>query len=148
MIRPLLVLALAVLTLSCRPESSDDRLLIRNPWAAATPPGATVAAVYMSIDLGQADAIVSASTPAARKVEMHTTTTQDGTMMMRPVGSVEITPGKPFVFEPGGTHFMLIDLKEPLQAGTSFPLTLKFRRRHELTVEVQVRPPGSSPHAH
>jgi copper(I)-binding protein len=39
---------------------------------------------------------------------------------------------------PAGLHLMLIDLKQPLVAGTHFPLRLKFKNAGQTTVEVTV----------
>ena len=39
-------------------------------------------------------------------------------------------------------HLMLMGLKAPLKAGSSFPLKLKFEKAGEVTVEVTVLPPG------
>jgi copper(I)-binding protein len=146
-IRWLVLSTLAFLTLACRPEASED-IMLHGAWAGATPPGSTVAAVYMTIESRQADTLISASSPAARKVEMHTSMTHDGTMMMHPLERIELPAGKPFVFHPGGPHFMMIDLNAPLEAGTSFPLTLSFLRAGERTIEVEVLPPGAAPPAH
>jgi copper(I)-binding protein len=40
--------------------------------------------------------------------------------------------------EPAGLHVMLIDLAEPLKPDTVFPLTLKFEKAGEITVDVSV----------
>ena len=44
--------------------------------------------------------------------------------------------------KPGGYHVMLIGLKQPLTAGSRFPLTLKFRHAPEQTVQVEVKSPS------
>jgi copper(I)-binding protein len=40
--------------------------------------------------------------------------------------------------EPGGIHVMLLGLTHPLGAGTTFPLSLRFRDAGSLTVQVAV----------
>src|SRR5438270_13033487 len=72
-------------------------LTIVAPWSRATPAGSKVGAGYMVIrNTGsEADRLISADTPAARRVEMHATSTKDGVMTMRQVsGGIAIAPGK------------------------------------------------------
>jgi copper(I)-binding protein len=90
------------------------------------------------------DALVGVSTPIAATAEMHQSFTQGGVMRMRGVASLPIKPGAMVTFAPGGYHIMLMDLKQPLVAGQSFPLTLKFAHQAPLTVDVQVRPIGTA----
>jgi copper(I)-binding protein len=40
-------------------------------------------------------------------------------------------------------HFMLLGLKEPLEAGTQFPFTLHFERAGGILIEVVVSSPGA-----
>jgi hypothetical protein len=48
----------------------------------------------------------------------------DGVMRMRQVESVDLPAGTSVKFKPGGYHVMLLDLKQPLKAGSKFALTL------------------------
>ena len=59
-------------------------------------------------------------------------------MRWRAVAGVDVTPGDRLVLKPGGYHVMLIDLKRPLQAGESFPLTLDFEKSGTIEVNVVV----------
>jgi hypothetical protein len=43
-------------------------------------------------------------------------------------------------FEPGGKHFMLTGLRQPLPVDAQFPLTLHFDKAGEVTVTVRVGP--------
>ena len=45
--------------------------------------------------------------------------------------------------EPGAMHIMLQGLKEPLQAGKSFPLTLTFEKAGQREIEVAVEKAGA-----
>ena len=66
----------------------------------------------------------------AKSIEMHQATmTADGVMQMRKVkGGLPIDPGASLVFEPGGTHLMLLGLEDALNAGEQLLLTLEFDR--------------------
>jgi copper(I)-binding protein len=138
--RSAVVLATTFLV-ACRPEPVGS-VQVTDARAGATPPGATVAAVYMTITSTDADLLTGASTPMAAGVEMHTTIENGAVMQMRPLASVDLQPRKPFVFAPGGAHFMLTGLKSPLAADARFPLTLQFKMAGARTVEVEVAPPG------
>ena len=63
-------------------------------------------------------------------------------MKMRSVRAISIPPGQMVTFAPGGTHIMLMGMKQPLLAGQSFPLTLTFVHAAAVTVDVQVRGRG------
>lgn len=136
--------ALATLLLVACHTPHEDGVQIADARAGATPPGATVAAAYMTIATDHADTLVSATTPAAEKVEMHETTQEAGMARMRPLHSVDIPAGGVFRFEPGGAHFMLVGLREPLATGATVPLTLHFRQAGDRPVTLEVVAPGAA----
>jgi iron complex outermembrane receptor protein len=105
------------------------KIFIAHPWSRPTAPGMPMGVAYVTLEnRGTAeDVLVSASTPAATRVEFHQTTLSEGIARMRPLARVVLPPGKSVKVEPGGIHMMLVDLKQPLQAGTQVPLTLVFR---------------------
>jgi copper(I)-binding protein len=122
-----------------------EPMLVHEPWARAALAGRTSAA-YMTIENTTAalDRLVSATSPAARLVELHTHIMDGSVMRMRPVTAIEVNPGEPAVLRPGGLHVMLIDLTGPLQVGQTIPLTLRFEKAGEITVQVPVRPAGAA----
>jgi periplasmic copper chaperone A len=115
---------------------------IADGWARASAGQARAGAAYMSLrNTGDAeDRLTGAETPAASRTEIHTHI-KDGTIMrMREVeGGIVLPPGKTVTLEPGGLHVMLIGLTQPLQEGETFPLTLKFEKAGDKTVEIAVR---------
>ena len=117
-----------------------DHMHITGPWARELPPVSRNGAAYLSItNKGKAaDRLVSASSPMAERVELHETTMDGGMMRMRPVASLVIAPNETRVLEPGGLHFMLVKLKQPLVAGKHFPLTLVFADAGSVDVKVMV----------
>jgi hypothetical protein len=134
--------ALAILFAACQPSTFS--IEVRNARAPATPPAATVGAVYVELVVQQKDVLLGASSPNAERVEMHSTTEQDGVMMMRPIESVALAEHSEVKFEPGGMHLMLMGLNQPLSVGTKFPLTFRFRNAGEVVVEVDVIEPGEA----
>ncbi len=52
-------------------------------------------------------------------------------------------PGETMVLKPDALHVMLVGLKAPLKDGERFPLTLRFARGGEVTVDVAVGKAGA-----
>jgi copper(I)-binding protein len=46
---------------------------------------------------------------------------------------------------PDGYHLMLVDLKQPLRVGETFPLMLTFQRAGTVRTVVTVEPMGAAP---
>jgi periplasmic copper chaperone A len=136
--------ALAVLLLLAISARSGDykagNLAITDPWSRPTPPIASVGAVYFSITNAgrKADRLLAISSPIARQAEIHESRAVNGTVEMRAVESIECPPGATVRIEPGGLHVMLLGLTHPLAAGTTFPLSLRFRDAGSVTVQVAV----------
>jgi copper(I)-binding protein len=140
-LRNLLIAGFVLIAGGC--NSSGPTVNVEDAWANATPAGATIGAVYLKITARDADTLVSATTTVADHIEMHTSSEENGMMQMRPLSSVPLTAGKPFTFAPGGAHFMLVDLRQPLTAGLRFPMTLQFEHAPAQTIQVQVVELGS-----
>ncbi|HEX3417160.1 MAG TPA: copper chaperone PCu(A)C, partial [Stellaceae bacterium] len=90
-----------------------------------------------------ADRLVSASTPVAKKAELHTMSMQGMVMKMRPISGVDIPAGQAVSLKPGGEHIMLMGLNQPLREGQSFPLNLDFEKAGQRTVTVTVEKAGA-----
>ena len=116
------------------------QIKIENAWARATPPGAKIAAGYLTMrNVGSApDRLVSASSPAAEKVEMHITIKDGDIFRMRQVKGYELAAGATLELKPAGAHLMLVNVREPLKEGAQVPLTLRFERAGELKTELHV----------
>jgi hypothetical protein len=119
------------------------QLEVNNAWAGATPGKAENGAAYLTITSPTADRLVSASTPVAKKAELHTMSMQGMVMKMRPISGVDIPAGQPVSLKPGGEHIMLMGLNQPLREGQSFPLTLDFEKAGPRTVSVTVEKAGA-----
>jgi copper(I)-binding protein len=119
---------------------------VDHAWARATPAGARTAALYLTlVNKGHAaDRLVAVSTPVAGKAEVHSSTTENGVMQMRPVAALEVKPGSPLVLKPGGYHVMLMELKQPLVAGQSFAVTLTFEKAGAIDATATVEKLGAA----
>ena len=111
--------------------------------AAAVPGGASAA--YMTIETtGASDKLISAESPAATRVELHTHTVDaDGVARMRQVPAISVAGDAPATLAPGGPHVMLMGLAAPLAEGDSISLTLRFETAGAVTFDVPVRAAGA-----
>ena len=108
----------SIVTQSARAADYDvGSIHISQPWARATPKGASTGAAYMTVtNKGTTpDRVSCASSDASAKCQIHSMTMDNGVMKMRPVeGGLEIKPGETITLKPSGFHVMLVDLKSPL----------------------------------
>ena len=125
-------------------------LAINQPWTRAAGQGATAAGFMEISNRGAAaDRLLSASSPAARAMELHTMIRDGDIMRMRAVEAVEIRGGQTVALRPGGFHLMLIGLSQPLRQGETVPVTLRFERAGEVRVQLSVQAAGArEPAAH
>ena len=95
LLAPLLVQLLAPPARSANYDVGE--IHIADTWARATPKGASMGAGYMTvINNGTApDRLSCVSSDASDKCQLHSMTTENGVMKMRPVeGGLEIKPGE------------------------------------------------------
>jgi copper(I)-binding protein len=137
-----------LLALAATPAAAQIK--VEDAWMRATPPGAKLAAGYVTIrNAGAADRLVGISSPAAERVETHITMHEGDVARMREVKGYDVPAGGTLELKPGGAHLMFVNIKAPMTEGTSVPATLKFQRAGEIKVEFQVRPlAGGEHHGH
>jgi copper(I)-binding protein len=141
------LIALTVVAVALAHDYKLGALEIDHPWARATAPMQKAGGAFLTVTNtgAAADRLVKVSSPAAGKVELHTMT-MDGTVMrMREVETIDVPAGGKAELKPGGFHVMLIDLKAPLVAGQTAPLTLTFERAGSITVELAIEAVGAGP---
>jgi copper(I)-binding protein len=148
MTKILAIAAVAAIAAASSPSAHEYRLRslhIDHPFARATPPGARSGGVFLSVENNgdRADRLLGVSTPVAGTAELHQMVMDAGVMRMRSVTGLDVKPGGRLVLQPGGYHVMLADLKRPLQAGDSFPLTLVFEKAGSIEVSVVVENMGA-----
>lgn len=129
--------------LALQAQAADFRvgeLIVAQPWSRATPPVATVGAVYFSLTNSgsKADRLTAISSPIARQVEIHESREVQGMIQMRALTFVDCPPGTTVRSEPGGLHVMLVGLTRPLTPGMEFPMSLTFQSSRIVKVMVMV----------
>jgi copper(I)-binding protein len=114
---------------------------IENPWSRATAPGQVVGGGFMTIvNTGNtADRLVSVTSAAAAEVQIHHTSMDGGVMRMRQLtDGLEIPAAGRVELKPRGLHLMFMQLKAPLDVGSSFPVQLQFEKAGTLTAQFKV----------
>ncbi|MES9970245.1 MAG: copper chaperone PCu(A)C [Candidatus Thiodiazotropha sp.] len=121
--------------------SVADGIMVEDPYVRAVPPGQPNSASFMVLhNKGEkGSALMSASTPAADVVELHTHTMEEGMMRMRKVEKIDLPAGEMVKLQPGGLHVMLIGLKQKLVPDEKLTLTLTFEDGSSLQVDAPVR---------
>ena len=135
-----LVVPALILLLTALPALAAG-LSVMNAWSRSTPPVAKVGVVYFTLrnDTNKSDRLLKLSASVAEKVEVHRTEVLDGIARMRGVAVLHVDAGQALEFKPGGMHVMLMGLKKPLVAGTTYELDLLFEVAGARKVKVQVR---------
>ena len=122
------VLAIALTAVSTVEAASPGPALpiVSNVWVKTTVPGGSVSAAYMHIKSATTLKLVKAESSLAGIVEIHDMKMNGGVMQMKALDSLDIAVGKTVELKPGGTHVMLMKVKEPIRKGDKVPLTLTF----------------------
>lgn len=136
------LLAAALAMLSACSGGPEGAVAVRDPWARETVPGVQVSAGCARIEngTGRALRLTGAETDVAGRVELHNVIMDGGVMRMRPVEvGLDIPAGQTVELRPGGYHIMLLQLRRPLRAGETIPVTLRFEGGETVRADFPVR---------
>jgi len=140
----------AMLAVAAQPVWAAN-ISVNDAWARATMPGQKVSAAYLQIQSDADARLVSASSPAVPRVEVHEMKMDGDVMRMREVKAIELPKGKTVSLEPGGLHIMLMNLTKPIVAGEVIPLTLVVEsggKQQTVEVKAAARAPGDMQQHH
>lgn len=128
-----------VLALGIAACGASEPIAVTHAWIRLPASGLSVAAGYFDVVNRTAMPIelVGASTDVARSIEMHTESQTGETMEMRQLDSVALAPEQTVSFSPGGTHLMLLGMREVTSGAV--PITLRFSDGSQQTVSFEVR---------
>lgn len=123
-------------------ETVTSGLDITNAYIAPPFKGRDVAAGFFTVtNNGTDDRLVSAASPIANSVEIHTHSEVDGVMAMRQVDGVDLPNGVAVEFRPGSSHLMMFGV-ELADDVTEAPLTLTYESGEEMTLSVPIEGRG------
>ncbi|MFM7347906.1 MAG: copper chaperone PCu(A)C [Erythrobacter sp.] len=129
-------------------ETAASSIAVTDPWSRETAEGQNAGGAFMTIaNTGTvADRLTGGSSPVAGRVEIHTMTMEGDVMKMRQLeDGLDVPAGGEVTLKPGSFHVMLMDLKQPLKAGDTVPLTLTFAGAGTVETQLEVRPAGAMP---
>ena len=144
-IRQILIAATLVATSVAHAQTT-----VAEPWVRSTVAGQKATGAFLQITSAAGGRLVSASSPVAGVVEIHEMAMEGNVMKMRalPKG-LDLPAGKAVALKPGGLHVMLMDLKQPLKAGDTVPLSLVVEgaanKRETIEVKATVRGAQAAP---
>ena len=139
----LLIAATVLVAAAAQAQAQPAPVDVQGGWARAVLQGQGSSGAYMTFTAREPLTLVGASSPAAGIIEIHQMKMDGDVMKMRAVDTLELAPGKPVEFKPGGYHFMLMDLKAAFREGTQVPLTLQFRDARGKARQLKVSLPVS-----
>lgn len=118
--------ATTILFLLAPVASVAGEIVVTEAWIFAPVPKLQVNAAYMRIEnRGEVPFVLTGISSAAyERAEIHATRTESGVTAMQALAQIEVLPGKPVAFAPGGVHAMLIGLQQPLRNGDSVAIEL------------------------
>lgn len=128
----------------------ERNLEFSNMWVRASLGAVKTTAGYLAVRStdGKPDKLLSAASPSAGKVELHTHIMKDGVAMMREVPAIDVPADKAVELKPGGYHLMFLQVKSPLKDGGTVRLTLTFERAGAVTLTMPVRKGAPAAHQH
>ncbi len=124
---------------------------VQDAWARATVASQSSSGAFMKLTAPENTRLVEASSPVAGIVEIHEMRMEGDVMRMRAVTALPLAAGQMVELKPGGYHVMLMDLKGPLKAGDTVPLSLVFesangqRRTQEVTAVARAMGAAAAP---
>lgn len=102
------------------------------------------AVAYFTLHGGPADAtLVSVTSPAVIKTELHESMTSGSTASMAPVRTVTLPAGGKVDFAPGGKHVMLYDVNPSIKVGDTLPLVFTFSDNLRIQIDAPVIAAGA-----
>lgn len=134
----LVIAALMALTSTAWAQST---VKVEDAWVRGTVAQQKATGAFMRLTPSANARLVEASSPVAGVTEIHEMAMEKDVMKMRRIPGLDLPAGRTTELKPGGYHVMLMDLKQPLQAGQNVPITLVFEDANKLRFTQQIEAP-------
>ena len=105
-----------------------QNITVADGWVRATVQGQKATGAFMKITAKEPGKLIAGSSPVAGVVEVHEMKMEKDVMKMAALpNGLDLPAGQTVELRPGGYHIMLMDLKAPLAADSTVPVTLVFQ---------------------
>ena len=134
----ILAVALAMAPAAAAHDYRIGSLTIDHPVLRVASPVSKTGAGFMAVtNRGKvADRLVSVTTTASARADLHGTVANGNVMQMRAqAGGVPVPAGATVTFAPGGLHVMFIGLKAPMRETAMLKARLTFEKAGPIDVE-------------
>jgi len=130
----------ALMALSCSALYAQT-VEVKDAWVRSTVQGQTATGAFMKITAKEGMQLVAVSSPVAGIAEVHEMKMENDVMKMRALPALDLPAGKTVELRSGGSHVMLMDLKQPLPKGSTVLLTLRFKDAKGVESKVELKLP-------
>lgn len=137
-------LVVAAMFVSAVSLSAQAPLTASGAWVREPVAGRPATAAYVVIEnpTNEDIQIVSATSDASAKVELHEMVREGDMMKMSPVKSITVPAHGTVELKPGGLHIMMFELKSALKEGDAVALTLTTSKGWTIKVPATVKKGG------
>ncbi|MFZ4381120.1 MAG: copper chaperone PCu(A)C [Sandarakinorhabdus sp.] len=145
----ILVAAIAMAAPAAARDYQLGSLTIAQPVLRVASPVSKTGAGYLAVtNRGKTpDRLVSVSTTAANRADLHGTVQNGAVMQMRAQsGGVPVPAGATVTFAPGGLHVMFIGLKAPMREAATLKARLVFEKAGPVDVEFKTETAAGGHH--
>jgi periplasmic copper chaperone A len=125
--------------LAAPPLAARAQVTAKDAWVRATVPAQKTTGAFMTLTSAADVKVVGASSPVARKVELHASMAMGGVMQMHAMDSIALPAGRAVELRPGGMHVMLVGLSRQMKEGERVPITLAIERKGGVRDLVEVQ---------
>ena len=138
---PQLILALSLVCIAGATGAVE--IQAKNAWARSAAQGQPATPAYVDIHSDVALKLVEASSPWAKKVELHAIDVRDGVSGDRAVATLDVPAGAETRLAPGGNYLALMEITRAFGNGDFVPIKLTFedaaKTPHTLELKAQAR---------
>jgi periplasmic copper chaperone A len=134
--------ALPLFLLSLASGALAADLEVKQAWVRGTVPAQKATGAFMQLFSKTGVTVTGVASPVAGTAEVHEMALDGNTMRMRPLPRLEVPAGKLVELKPGSYHIMLMELRQPLAAGETVPITLELDtggKAEQVEVQAEVR---------
>jgi copper(I)-binding protein len=130
-----------LIAMSAYASTAVAQTAVTDPWVRGTVAQQKATGAFMKLTSAQGGKLVSAQSPVAGVVEIHEMAMDGNVMKMRAIPGLDLPAGKAVELKPGGYHVMLMDLKQPINAGDTVPISLVVEGKDGKKETIDVKAP-------